>query len=188
MSALLFNNIKQNKMADCNSLTGIPKGCENNTGGIYTAYGFDMEDIDTITEDPATWTISALTLVGHSPALVFNFKRNTSNYTDEAAIDLVAGSSFFTKTINLIFNRRDADKSKSVKILGEGQRYLSWVIGDANGKFWYFDYMQLSAVGGGSGTARADGSNYNVTLVGQGEFLAKEVSAAIAAALLVPNS
>lgn len=172
----------------CNTLESILKSCDNNMGGIYTAYVFDMDQIDTITEDPTTWSITALTLLPGEPALNFQFKRNTSNYTDEAAVDLVAGSSFYNKTINLVFNRREADKSKALKIVGEGQRYLGVVIGDANGNFWYFDYMQLSAVAGGSGTARADGSNYNVTLVGQGEFLAKEVSAAIAAALLVPVS
>lgn len=172
----------------CNDLETILKGCDNNTGGIYTAYIGDMEDIATITEDAATWSISAMTLAAHTPALSFSFKRNTSNYTDEATIDLVAGSSFYTKTINLIFHRREADKSKALKILGEGQRYLYAVIGDANGLFWYFPYIQLTAVAGGSGTARADGSNYNVTLVGQDEFAAKSVSSGIAASLLVATS
>ena len=170
----------------CTALETILKSCGNNNGGVYTAYGFDMDDITTVTENATTWNIDALVLA--VPALAFSFKRNTSNYTDEAAIDLIVGSSFYNKTINLVFNRREAAKSKSIKILGEGQRYLAWVIGDANGKFWYFDYMQLSAVAGGSGTARADGSNYNITMVGQGDFLAKEVSAAIAASILVPVS
>lgn len=170
----------------CNTLETILKSCGNNQGGVYTAYGFDMDDIVTVTEDETTWSITALVL--STPALAFSFKRNTSNYTDESAIDLVAGSSFYNKMINLVFNRREAAKSKSIKILGEGQRYLSWVVGDANGKFWYFDYMQLATVTGGSGTARPDGSNYNVALKGEGEFPAKEVSAAIAASILVPVS
>lgn len=170
----------------CNSLETILKSCGNNQGGIYTAYIFDMDDIATFTESESTWNVTALTLT--TPALAFSFKRNTSNYTDEAAIDLVAGSSFYNKAINLVFNRREAAKSKSIKILGEGQRYLAAVIGDANGKFWYFDYMQLATSAGGSGTARADGSNYNVGLKGEGEFPAKEVSAAIAASILVPVS
>lgn len=172
----------------CNTIEEIIKSCDNNTGGIYTAYIGDMDDIATVTEDPATWAITALTMDALSPALAFYFKRNTSNYTDEASIDLVAGSSFFTKTINLIFHRRDAAKSKAIKILGEGQRYLYVVIGDANGTYWYFPYMQLSTVAGGSGTARADGSNYNVTLVGQDEFSAKTVSSVIAASILVATS
>ncbi len=173
-------------MADCTTLENILKSCGNNNGGIYTAYVFDMEDIVTITESEATWNITALTL--SEAALALSFKRNTSNYLDEPAIDLIVGSSFNNKTINLVFNKREAAKSRALKIMGEGQRYLSFVIGDANGKFWYFDYMQLSAGAGGSGTARADGSNYNVTFVGQGDSYAKEVSAAIAASILVPVS
>lgn len=172
----------------CNTLESILKGCENNTGGIYTAYIFDMNDIATVTEDEATWAITALTMLPLSPALSFEFKRNTSNFTDELQQDLIAGSSYYLKTINLVFHRRDAEKSKALKILGEGQRYLGVVVGDANGNFWYFDYMQLKTVAGGSGTARADGSNYNITLEGQGEFLAKSVSAAIAASILVATS
>jgi len=172
----------------CNELEAIIKGCDNNTGGIYTAYIGDMDDIATITESEATWSITAMTLAALTPALSFSFKRNTSNYTDEATNDLIAGSSFWTKTINLVFHRRDADKSKAIKILGEGQRYLYVVIGDANGTYWYFPYMQLSAVAGGSGTARADGSNYNVTLLGMDEFSAKTMSAVLAASLLVATS
>ena len=172
----------------CNSLISILKGCDNNPGGIYTAYIFDMDDIDTITESTTTWSVTALTLLGHSPALSFEFKRNTSNYTDEQTTDLVNGSTFWTKTINLLFHRRDAEKSKAIKILGEGQRYLGVVIGNTNGDFWYFPNMQVSAVTGGSGTAKADGSNYNVTLVGEDIDTAKTISSAIAQALLIATS
>ena len=172
----------------CNELENIIKSCDNNNGGIYTAYIGDMDDIATITENDATWSITAMTLAALTPALSFYFKRNTSNYTDEGTNDLIAGSSFFTKTINLVFHRRDADKSKAIKILGEGQRYLYVVIGDANGLFWYFPYMQLTTNTGGSGTARADGSNYNITLIGQDEYSAKTMSSILAASLLVATS
>lgn len=172
----------------CNELENIIKSCDNNSGGIYTAYIGDMDDIASITENEATWSITAMALDALTPALSFYFKRNTSNFTDEVASDLIAGSSFATSTINLVFHRRDADKSKAIKILGEGQRYLYVVVGDANGLYWYFPYMQLTANTGGSGTARADGSNYNLTLVGQNEFTAKTMSAALAASLLVATS
>ena len=175
-------------MSNCDRLIGIDKTCDNNQGGIYTAYIFDMLDIATVTEDPATWTITALTLLGHSPALAFDFKRNTGDFTDDGTINLTNGSTFYKKTISLMFHRRDAEKSKAIKILGEGQRYLGVVIGTANGDFWYFPYMQLSADTGGSGKARGDGSNYNITLAGEDQYSAKTVSSAIAAALLIAVS
>jgi hypothetical protein len=103
-------------------------------------------------------------------------------YTEEAAIDLVNGSSYYTQTITLMFHRREAAKSKAIKILGEGQRDLALVVGDANGKYWYFPTAQLTAVAEGSGTAKADGSKYSITFVAENENLAYEVDAAI-----IPN-
>jgi hypothetical protein len=44
--------------------------------------------------------------------------------------------------------------------------------------------LQLSATGEGSGTTRADGSKYSVTLVAENEFLAYEVDATIIPSLL----
>lgn len=167
----------------CNTLTSITRGCDNNSGGIFTAYVFPIDDISNFTEDTSTWNVTALDLT--TPAVNIEFTRNTSNYTEEGALDLINGSSFVNATINLVLTRREAAKSKAIKIMGEGQRYLGVVVGDANGKYWYFPYAQVSAYGDGSGTAKADGSKYSLTLTAQNDFLAKEVSPAIAASLLV---
>ena len=56
------------------------------------------------------------------------------------------------------------------------------VVLDANGKYWYFPYMQLTATGEGSGVARADGSKYTLTMVSENESLAMEVNLANPAA------
>jgi hypothetical protein len=173
----------------CQALEAIVKSCENNSGGIYGIWINQQDNIDSITPaDPSAgtgWTITAINLPLVSPVLFENFyiKRNTSNFTEDSAIDLVNGSSFVTQTINLMFHRREADKSRAIKILGAGQQYLVAVILDANGKFWYFPYLQLSATGEGSGTARADGSKYSVTLVAENEYLAYEVDPTALAAV-----
>jgi hypothetical protein len=168
----------------CNSLINlIQSTCENNSGGILTAYIFPMEDIATFTEDALTWNVTALTL--SVPAVNFEFRRNTSNFTEDAATDLVNGSSFVNSTLNFVFHRRDAAKSKALKTISDGQRYLGVVIGDSNGKYWYFPYSQVTTIGDGSGTARGDGSKYSVTLIAENTDLAKETTGVIAAALLV---
>ncbi len=46
-----------------------------------------------------------------------------------------------------MFHRRDQDKSQAIKILGAGQQYLNAIVKDMNGKYWYFPFLQLSAVG-----------------------------------------
>lgn len=165
----------------CQALEAILKSCDNNSGGIYGVWINQQDEIASITPtDPsagAGWAITGITLQA-TPVLFENFyvRRNTSNFTEESNIDLVNGSSYVTQTINLMFHRRDADKSRAIKILGAGQQYLTAIVLDANGKYWYFPYLQLSATGEGSGTTRADGSKYSVTLLAENEYLAYEVT------------
>ena len=175
----------------CQALEAILKSCDNNSGGIYGIWINQQDEIASITPtDPSLgtgWQITAITLQT-LPVLFENYyiRRNTSNFTEDSTIDLVNGSSFVTQTINLMFHRREADKSRAIKILGAGQQYLVAIVLDANGKYWYFPYLQVSATGEGSGTARADGSKYSVTLVAENEYLAYEIDPTIIPALLAP--
>ena len=169
----------------CATLEEILKGCDPNSGGIYTILVNQQDNITAITTDTTgtNWEVTAITHT--SPYVALEFKRNTGNFTEEAAIDLVNGSSYVTQTINLMFHRRDQEKSRAIKVLGAGQQYLNAVVGDANGKFWYFPYLQVSAYGEGSGTTRADGSKYSLVLTAENPELAYEVDSTIIAGLLV---
>jgi hypothetical protein len=84
-----------------------------------------------------------------------------------------------------MFHRREAAKSLAIKILGEGQRDLSVVVLDGNGKYWYFENVQVTAYGEGSGTTKADGSKYSLVLTAESEHLAYEVDDSVIAGLLV---
>ena len=171
----------------CTTLTTITKGCDNNIGGITSIYVNDMENLGTLVIDTVDWEVTSFgTLVDEFVA--FEFRRNTGSYTEELQNDFVNGSQFYLQTINLMFHRREAAKSKSLKILGEGQRDLAIVVGDANGKFWYFPNAQLSAVTEGSGQAKADGSKYAVSFVAENEFLAYEVDSSLIPGLTTPIS
>jgi hypothetical protein len=166
----------------CTTLTTITKGCEGNIGGITAVYINDQANVTAITETDATWSIDAITC---SPDFVpFEIRRNSGNYTEEEANDLVKGSQFVTATITLMFSRREASKSRSLKILGEGQRDLAIIVKDANERYWYFPNAQLSAVSEGSGTAKADGSSYSVVFLAENLYLAKEVDADIIAGIV----
>jgi len=170
-------------MAVCSTLQEILKGCDPNSGGIYTLLINQQDNIGNLTVDE-TGTNWLVTAIPHTePFVALEFKRNTGNYTEEGAIDLVNGSSYVTQTINLMFHRRDQEKSKAIKVLGAGQQYLTAVVGDANGKFWYFPFLQVTAFGEGSGTARADGSKYSLVLTAENAELAYEVDSDIIAGL-----
>jgi len=165
-------------MPTCTALEGIQKSCDNNSGGIYQVWFIPQDNIDVVTPN-TTYPNYEVTAITVTPLLTtfesYFIRRNTSNYTEEQAADLINGSTFVTQTINLVFHRREAAKSNALKILASGQQYLAAVVLDANGKYWYFPYMQLTATGEGSGVGRADGSKYTVTLVAENESLALEV-------------
>ena len=157
----------------CEALQSIQKNCENNTGGIKNVWVNQQDEISGVTVSGGAWIVSAIT-VG-DPCVPFAINRNTGNYTEDTAVDLINGSSFVTQTITLMFNRRDKDKSEAINVLGSGQQYLAVFIQDANDKYWYFENVQLTATGEGSGTARADGSKYSITLLAESDHLAYEV-------------
>ena len=159
----------------CEALQTITKPCDNNIGGIKKIWINEQDNV-TATVAPNTWILSALSAT--SDYTVFEINRNTGNYTEDTAVDLINGSSFVTQTITLMFNRRDAAKSEAINILGSGQRYLSALVLDANGLYWYFENLQLTATGEGSGTARADGSKYSVTLLAEADHLAWTITEA----------
>ena len=159
----------------CEALQSIAKTCDNNTGGIRTVWICQQENVTAATVSANEWTVSTLTLTAN--ANVYAINRNTGNYTEDTAQDLLNGSTLVTQTITLMFNRRDKDKSEAIHVLGSGQQYLAVFILDANGKYWFFENVQLTATGEGSGTARADGSKYSVTLLAEADHLAYEVTA-----------
>lgn len=161
----------------CTALEGIQKSCDNNQGGIYQVWFIAQDNLDIVTPNTTfpNYQVTAITTLGGTTFDSYFIRRNTSNYTEEQAADLINGSTFVTQTINLVFHRREAAKSNALKILASGQQYLAGVVLDANGRYWYFPYLQLTATGEGSGTARADGSKYTVTLVAENESLALEV-------------
>lgn len=166
----------------CTTLTGIAKGCDNNIGGIVRFLVNDSDNITAKTENATTWEVEAITK--SSPYVEFNFRRNVGNYMEERQNDLLNGSYFYLQTIMLKLMKREASKSKAINIAGEGQRDLDIIVEDANGKFWNFELCQMVTDTGGSGTAKADGSNYEITFTAESMHKAYEVDPTIIAGLL----
>jgi hypothetical protein len=165
----------------CNNLENILSACALNSGGIYEFYYVDQSAITDVTIDPLTYVVTSIT-----SSTAFNkieFARNTGNFVENGTNDPINGSNVVEQIITLMLNRRQALTSRALKIAGEGNRYLSIIVKDANGLFWYFDYVTLTATGEGSGTLKADGSKYSVTFTAQANALAPEVDDSIIPAL-----
>jgi hypothetical protein len=173
-------------MALCATLEEIVFGCDRNRGGLFELYLGDIEDVTSRTEVEADWEVTAMA-VDTAPVKI-SIKRGTSNYTEDQAEDLVNGSTVNTLTVNLMLHRRSAEKSRALSLLSAGQRYLYGLLKDANGVWWFADYLQITTTGEGSGQASADGSKYSVVLVAEMEHKMYVVDEAVALAVIATAS
>ena len=171
----------------CNILACIPKGCDNNAGGLLKFYVAEAETVTGITV--TNGTVTAIGTSGDTAAFYeFNFNKNSAQYIETGNIDLTNGSTFYTVETTLNIARRDVDKRNAIQLLGAGQRNLVVIVKDANGLYWLqglTNYANRTAVGEGSGLAKADGSKYSLTLTSEEPDMMPEVDPTIIADLLV---
>jgi hypothetical protein len=162
---------------------GIANDCENNMGGVTKLYLTDFDNISTYTESGGT--VSSITMASASYFYEFEFNRNSATYTEDLLKSVEAGSALFEQTVTITIPRRDVAKRNTLALLT--QRDLAVIIKDSNGLYWYpgeVEGMYLSEATSTSGTAKADGSNYVLTLKGFEVERAPGVTAGIVAALV----
>lgn len=162
---------------------GIALNCENNIGGLTKVYLTDFENVTGITASGGT--VSVIGMESATNFYEFEFNRNSATLTEDLTKDIAAGSAFFTQTLTLTIPRRDVEKRNTLSLLT--QRDLACIVKDSNGFYWLLgeeEGMYLSEATSTSGTAKADGSNYVLTLIGEELERAQSVDPAIISGLL----
>lgn len=162
---------------------GIAKNCENNVGGLTKVYLTDFDNITGYTQSGGT--VSTITMASMSYFYEFEFNRNSATFTEDLVKSVEAGSALFEQTLTLTIPRREVSKRNTLSLLT--QRDLAVIIRDSNGLYWYpgqVEGMYLSESTSTSGTAKADGSNYVLTLKGFEQDRSSGVTPGIIAALL----
>lgn len=162
---------------------GIAKNCETNVGGLTKVYLTDFDNISTFTQSGGT--VSSITMASMSYFYEFEFNRNSATFTEDLVKSVEAGSALFEQTLTLTIPRREVGKRNTLSLLT--QRDLAVIIKDSNGLYWYpgeVEGMYLSESTSTSGTAKADGSNYVLTLKGFEQERSAGVDPGIVAALL----
>lgn len=169
----------------CNTLTGLTLSCTNNVGGIKQAYLACLSDISSYTA--STGSITGITMVGGALFKEYEFKPNTSSYTETPTVSRENGTTFISQTVNLIFPKREVAKRNEIALMLQGQPQLVAIVKDSNDKIWLFgkeEGVYLSEATTGSGVAKGDANNYNITLLGEEPELAYEVSQAALTAVI----
>jgi hypothetical protein len=162
---------------------GIAKDCDNNIGGLTKLYLTDFDNIVGYTQSGGT--VSVIQMASASFFYEFEFNRNSATFTEDLVKSVEAGSALFEQTVTVTIPRRDVSKRNTLALLT--QRDLACIIKDSNGLFWYpgaVEGLYLSESTSTSGTAKADGSNYTLTLKGFEQDRAYGVASGIVSALV----
>lgn len=162
----------------CKTLTSLPlnSDCANNIGMIEKVYFWGSEATDEFVGNSTTWMVEALD-AGTAP-LEFGIPLNTGFYSESMESNRETGNQNYTFTLTLRRNRRTAEASRAITIMSEASRNLDFVIKDNNGYYIYVPNLYVSAIEGGSGESRTDGSSYQLTIMGEQGRLAYFISEA----------
>jgi hypothetical protein len=180
-------------MAICNALAnGLDKSCENNAGGVNKIYITDFDNVTSFTTATASapligdW-INSITLAGSSAFYEIKTNKNVCNFTEDAAIDMTNGTTFYNQVVTIVLSRRETTKRDFIEKLTAGQKQLVLIVLDSNGNYWYFGQVEgayVTAITGGSGTAKADANGYTITLTAMEADQAYQVDPTIVSGLL----
>jgi hypothetical protein len=181
-------------MAICSAITGIPKDCgDNNLGSIKRALIGSFEDVTgltvTATNDPDTdGEVTAITRTTGTKFEEFSFPKDTSMFTQDLVVDLVADTHSWSQTLELGFRRIDLRKRNAIMLLAAGRRDLIAVVQDNNDDWWMLGSdqgLRLSANAATVNNTRAAGQAIPVTLTAENErHMLYKVDPDIVAALL----
>jgi len=171
--------------------TTFPSGSSSWTGDVLTATYNAGTNTTTITPDfvgfipgvgpttaPAPNNTSNQTV---STYLFYEIQtnKNVSNFTESVQVDMNNGTTFFNQVVNLVLSRRENIKREFIEKLVDGQKQLLIVVLDSNGNYWLFGLYEgcyVTAIEGGSGTAKADQNGYSVTFTSMEPEQAYEVT------------
>lgn len=177
-------------MAICNALTnGLSKSCDTNAGGVNKIYITDYANVTNVTDGAGTggdW-ITAITMAASTHFYEFQTNKNVCNFTESVAIDLVAGTTFFNQVVSLVLSRRETIKRDAIEKLTAGQKQLAIIVLDSNGLYWYSGLTEgsyVSAIEGGSGTAKADANGYTITFTAMEPLQMYQVDPTIVSAIV----
>jgi hypothetical protein len=89
--------------------------------------------------------------------------------------------------VSLVLSRRETTKRDAIEKLVSGQKQLLIIILDSNGNYWLFgkdEGSYVTAIEGGSGTAKADANGYTITFTSMEKDQAWGVDPVIVSGLL----
>lgn len=172
----------------CALTTGINSlVCKDGTPGVVEAYIVEQSKIASITVTDGV--VTALTLTVPGQYWVYTQIKESASWSEDASINVQAGSVGWAQTLNLIIPKRETAKRN--EILNLAQNTLSIICKDKNGKYWLLGMVAGCDMDSGtkyeSGTKLGDVNGWTLVFKAAEHDPAPEVDSSIIAALLVSN-
>lgn len=164
----------------CNqTLSGIPKDCTPNKGGILEVYIANADDVTAV--GVSSGKVNSITMASSAKFHKYCFAKGTSNLSSNYQINKENGTTYVQSDLMMVFNRMQTSARVEVSALAVND--LAILVKDCNGLVWYIgqginagdEPVTLNAGDGVTGTARADRNGYSVTLQGNTEEMPYEV-------------
>lgn len=138
----------------------------------WAAYGFQpaVGPVSIIIQNQNVWIANNF--------YEFKTNKNVCSYTETTQADMANGTTFFAQVVNLVLSRRETTKREAIMKLIDGQKQLLVVVLDSNGIYWLFGLYEgvyVTAIEGGTGTAKSDMNGYTITFTGNEPEQAYEI-------------
>ena len=149
--------MSMNNCQDPVTLLPIDASCHRSAGGIKRILLANKSDIATVTVDPLTGEISAITLKVGKAFVEWKFRNNTGSVTSTFASDQATGNETVTSVLSLQFSRAESAKRLAIQTAINSNAVV--IVEDAYGQFLYLGYDRDVYVSGGSmvtGTSSSD--------------------------------
>ena len=105
-------------VANCITLTGYSKDCQDQVGGIEEIYIAEHSDVTAVT-DNGSGTVTAITPTG-STFYTFEVDKENSSYTETIQKNQEAGTLFFETTLSFMIKKQSATIRTEVAALAKG--------------------------------------------------------------------
>lgn len=169
----------------CNTLTEIPRTCDDGNQGSATK--IYLAPLGAVTGTTLTaGTITAIATDG-TDFIEIVVNKNKASFNENQTKDEGSGGRSYAQTIKVYIPRREATKRESIALMAQGERPLALITKDGNGLYNFFGLVNgvtLDIIDSSSGESLKTGTGYNLTFAGNEAVAAPFVSSSIIAGLL----
>lgn len=158
----------------CETLVELDEFCPPNVGGMKALYYNDTAAVTAKTLTSGKITAATVT----TPFIPIPLLKDQAEIKQSRKINLENGSTYVEASVEFSIKGSSTEKEDFGDAASAGQRYISFVGSDNQGKHWLVEYTQMATEENTTGKAKADGAHYDFTFMAENATNKTEIDAA----------